>query len=77
MDGHVCPVCGEHVFEGENDFAMCPKCYWVNDSFQEEYPDISGCANVQSLNQFREAYGLPPVERNRGITFDDLPDEEE
>ena len=72
MAGHVCPVCGKHEFEYENDFSRCPECWWVNDAFQEEYPDIGGGANVESLNEFRDKMGFPPVEKNRGVTMKDL-----
>ena len=49
-----CPVCGEEM----EDFPceICKNCYWEKDWYQEEFPDIDGCANEMSLNQAKEAY---------------------
>lgn len=54
-DSHICPVCGEHMFEMYASFDVCPVCGWEDDAVQEEYPDWEICANVMSLNQARQA----------------------
>ena len=48
-----CPVCGEHIFEQEDDYDICPVCGWENDDLQRSQPDLSGGPNGMSLNQAR------------------------
>ena len=34
----LCPVCGQHSFDEDNDFEECPVCGWVNDGVQRADP---------------------------------------
>ncbi len=50
---HACPVCGQHYFEYPYEYDICPICGWEDDPYQEEYPDVGGGPNAESLNQAR------------------------
>lgn len=41
-----CPVCGQYEFEEEDDYDICPVCFWENDSLQNNDPDCAGGANI-------------------------------
>ena len=41
-DETVCPLCGQHHFEENDDFEECPVCGWVNDGVQRADPDYRG-----------------------------------
>lgn len=47
------PVCGKSDLE---ECDICPFCNWENDSQQYYAPDVSGGANIMSLNEAREAW---------------------
>ena len=47
----LCPVCGQHSFDEDNDFEECPVCGWVNDGVQRADPDYRGGYNRISLNE--------------------------
>lgn len=51
-----CPVCGTVAFPFQGSYDVCPKCGWVNETFQEENPDEDGGVNFMSLNQARQAW---------------------
>ncbi len=55
-EAHLCPVCGEYLFEEYDSFYICPICGWEDDGFQESHPDYDGGANRLSLNQARQVY---------------------
>lgn len=48
-----CPVCRKAELE---EFEICRFCFWENDPNQLRKPNLSGSANVMSLNEAREAY---------------------
>lgn len=48
-----CPVCGHE--DNWLPYDICPVCNWEREPAQEEVPDLSGGANVMSLNQARKA----------------------
>ena len=54
--GQMCPVCGKHQFEEDDNFEICPVCGWEDDGIQRDDPDYDGGANDLSLNQYREKY---------------------
>ena len=51
VEGFVCPVCGQHIFEKERDYEICPVCGWENDGFYE-----AGGANKLSLEEYKTKY---------------------
>ncbi len=52
---YQCPCCGYATFENEPDgnYDICPVCFWEDDPFQAQDPDMSGGANGVSLNEAR------------------------
>ncbi len=38
------------------EYDICPICFWEDDPFQSEDPDLDGMANSISLNQAKENY---------------------
>lgn len=48
-----CPCCGYLTLAEKppGSFAICPVCFWEDDSVQFESPDLGGGANVVSLRQ--------------------------
>ena len=55
-DRLVCPVCGQHHFEEEDFYEVCPVCGWEDDGLQRDNPDYAGGANRMSLNEAKVAY---------------------
>lgn len=54
---YQCPCCGYDTLDSnEHVYDICPVCYWEDDPFQYEDPDLEGMANGVSLNQARENY---------------------
>ena len=51
---HKCPVCGQHEFPHGGSMLVCPVCDWMDDMYQEDFPDRGGCANNISLNEFKK-----------------------
>ncbi len=54
--GRICPVCGNHTFEEDDNFETCPMCGWVDDLVQRDNPDYEDGANDISLNQYIKRY---------------------
>ena len=52
-NNNICPVCNKYLFQ--YDLEECPICGWVNDDYQEDFPELKG-ANSYSLNQAKQAY---------------------
>ncbi|RZF55957.1 hydrolase [Acinetobacter halotolerans] len=55
---YPCLCCG-YLTRGEpsnDDYDICPVCFWENDPVQAEDHDYGGGANVPSLNQARENF---------------------
>ena len=67
-----CPVCGDHVFEYDNDYSVCEVCGWENDALQYHLPDYWGGANYLSVNEARLEYGLLQNEITHQATSDAL-----
>ena len=59
---YMCPVCGEFEFPYEGSFETCEVCGWTDDPVQLRNPDEDGCANRESLNEYRTKWkaGLRP-----------------
>lgn len=55
-DGQICPVCGKHQFEEDDNYEICPICGWEDDGLQRDEPDYAGGANRMSLNEARKAW---------------------
>ncbi|MGN0818764.1 MAG: CPCC family cysteine-rich protein [Candidatus Coproplasma sp.] len=55
---YKCPCCGYYTFTSKpkGEYDICPVCYWEDDPFQAENPDLGNMANTVSLNQARENY---------------------
>ena len=55
---YKCPCCNYYTFDSKPDgeYDICPVCFWEDDPFQSENPDLDGMANRVSLNQARENY---------------------
>lgn len=56
IKGQICPVCGKHTFEEDDNFEICPICGWEDDGVQRDDPDYEGGANGVSLNQYKVRY---------------------
>ena len=41
-DETICPLCGQHHFEENDDFEECPVCGWVNDGVQAKKKFAAG-----------------------------------
>ncbi len=54
----ACPCCGCLTFDAahKGECFICPVCFWEDDPFQADDPDLEGSANAVSLNQARENY---------------------
>lgn len=52
----ICPACGQHSFDEDNDFEECPVCGWVNDGVQRADPDYRGGYNRISLNEAKKKF---------------------
>ncbi len=53
---HKCPVCGQYEFPQGAIYLVCPICDWMDDWYQEEFPDQGGCANNISLNEYKKRW---------------------
>lgn len=59
-----CPICGLTEFEKENNYDICNCCGWENDGVQLCNPDLTGGANVMSLNQAKAHWqGILKIQR--------------
>lgn len=61
-NGQICPVCGKHTFEEDDNFEICPICGWEDDGIQRDDPDYCGGANKLSLNEYRKKYKEAEIE---------------
>jgi len=48
MESFACPCCGYKTLSEQGSYLICPVCYWEDDLFQSNHPDLSG-ANKTSL----------------------------
>ena len=55
-DETICPLCGQHHFEENDDFEECPVCGWVNDGVQRADPNYRGGDNRISLNEAKKKF---------------------
>ena len=53
-----CPCCEKHHFMVDNNFEQCPVCGWLDDGVQRDHPDLGGCGNTISLNEYRVEWQL-------------------
>ena len=55
---YKCPCCEFYTFDKKpnGEYDICPVCFWEDDPFQAENPDLEGMANTVSLNQARENF---------------------
>lgn len=53
---HWCPVCKKYEFPFHDSFEICEVCGWMDDWFQEQYPNEDHFANIMSLEEARVAY---------------------
>ncbi|MDE5546198.1 MAG: hypothetical protein K2I88_01915 [Anaeroplasmataceae bacterium] len=55
---YKCPCCGFYTFatKPKGGYFICPVCFWEDDPFQSQDPDLEGFANSVSLNQARINY---------------------
>ena len=51
----VCPVCGGTNIESDI-IDSCRDCFWEEDIYSEEFPDIGGGVNMISLNEARRRW---------------------
>lgn len=56
MKGKICPICGKHIFEKDNNFEICPICHWEDDGVQRDEPDYPEGANGMSLNEYKKRW---------------------
>jgi hypothetical protein len=72
----ACPCCGYLTIQ--DDWDVCPVCYWENDPLQLREPDMPGGANQVSLREAQsnfEQFGaceesMIPYVRNEGYVRD-------
>ena len=55
---YKCPCCGYYTFTDKpvGEYDICPVCFWEDDPFQADNPDLEGMSNGVSLNQARENF---------------------
>ena len=53
---HSCPVCGKHTFQYWDSYEPCSVCEWIENWYQNDYPDEDELENIMSLNEARQAY---------------------
>ena len=53
---YKCPCCGHYTLGVTRQYDICPVCYWEDDPFQFDDPDLEHEANTVSLNQAKENY---------------------
>ncbi|MBP3379318.1 MAG: hydrolase [Ruminococcus sp.] len=56
MEKYKCPCCGCYALAEDEEYEICPVCFWERDSVQESQPDFAGGSNIMSLNEARENY---------------------
>ena len=53
-DRQMCPVCGQYRFETQDEYEICPICWWEDDPGQRDDPEEDSGANGMSLIEARE-----------------------
>lgn len=53
---YKCACCGKNGISEPGTVEPCSFCGWMEDPYQEHYPDAKGGANIMSLNEARKAY---------------------
>ncbi len=51
-----CKCCGRGIIKEPGTMEECSVCGWMEDPYQEDFPDNPGGANIMSLNEARAAY---------------------
>ena len=76
---YKCPCCGYYTFNSKptGEYDICPVCYWEDDPFQTENPDLENMANTVSLNQARENHKKFSACQEDCIKYVRLPKEDE
>lgn len=67
-NSHKCPICGQHEFPYRGSFFACRVCNWLDDGYQEIYPDEDGCGNNISLNEYKK-YWAEKIKQNEHTTI--------
>ncbi len=60
---HLCPVCGEHMFEDGLSYDICPVCGWQDDGYEVDPDDENGGPSERFLEhrkQFLEKRKINP-----------------
>lgn len=53
---YVCKCCGCAALDSDDEYDICPVCFWEKDRTQESDPEYKGGANAVSLNEARKNY---------------------
>lgn len=53
---YVCKCCGCAALDSDDEYDICPVCFWEKDKTQESDPEYKGGANAVSLNEARKNY---------------------
>lgn len=53
---YVCKCCGCAALDSDDEYDICPVCFWEKDRMQESDPEYKGGANAVSLNEARKNY---------------------
>lgn len=53
---YVCKCCGCAAMDTDEEYDICPVCFWERDFYQEKNSDYDGGANSVSLKQARKNY---------------------
>lgn len=56
MEKFQCPCCGSFELDSDDEYEVCPVCFWERDRVQENDPGYAGGANKMSLSEARENY---------------------
>jgi len=82
MDSYACLCCGYKTLSTLGSYLICPVCYWEDDPFQSDSPDLCGANNMSLRNAQRNYLELqvcdiamksfvrqPKSEENRDINW--------
>ncbi|MFO0390208.1 MAG: CPCC family cysteine-rich protein [Alphaproteobacteria bacterium] len=77
--GFPCPCCKylTRSWLEHGTFEICPICLWEDDYAQSKQPDLSGGANVVSLNQARLNFEQFGVSEEKYIGQNRMPNKDE
>lgn len=53
---YACPCCGALSLDEKDDWDICSLCGWEDDTLQSKKPDLSGGANIMSLNEAKRNF---------------------